>query len=87
LVILPIYRAKNNHVLLLFAAFNVDFRARCWSKKKQGSQEAYNISKKGGHDYLANSRHGATLDSRNDFEGNWTKPYQHMQVYNLKNLT
>ncbi|CAG5082164.1 Oidioi.mRNA.OKI2018_I69.PAR.g10047.t1.cds [Oikopleura dioica] len=51
-------------------------RARCWSKKKQGHQEAYNVSmKKGGHDYLASSKHGATLDSRNDFEGNWTKPY------------
>jgi hypothetical protein len=85
---LPNYRAKNNHVLLLFVALNVAFRARCWSKKKQGSQEAlqYNISKKGGREYLANSRNGATLDSRNDFEGNWTKPFQPMQVNNFRKV-
>ena len=84
MIVLPSYRAKNNHILLLFVAFNMAFRTRCWSKKKQGNQEAYNISKKGGHDYLASSRHGATLDSRNDFEGNWTKPFQSMQVCNFK---
>ena len=55
---------------------NFDFRCR-WKKDKKGY--AVNNKKKA-HLLSTTTHHDGTLDSRNDFEGDWNRPQNQVNV-------
>ena len=69
----------NLNLKTAFSLFKIILTCRCrWKKDKKGY--AVNNKKKA-HLLSTTTHHDGTLDSRNDFEGDWNRPQNQVNVF------